>query len=158
MRKKNYFGVHIGRFVNLPWIYFGQIMLIRCWAYCLEINGKWINIQGANTNYSPTSSAFLAIFKAPTEKLMANSQIGFNIWLNNVNSKLNFFFLNLCYGALKSKFIDCMSSSLNLIDRQQMHFWQLLKVPEEKLIKHSQFRFQNWLKNVDSELYFFLSK
>ena len=93
--------VHIGRFDNLPVFYFGPKMLvIKKKAFCSEIIGKWLIIQGARKNYFPTSSTFLALFEGPAEKLMAHSQISFKSWLNNVDSELYTYFFQ-CSGGLK---------------------------------------------------------
>ena len=45
-----------------------QIWSKKQLAYFLEINEKWLIIQGVENKYCQTSCAFLAIFKGPSRK------------------------------------------------------------------------------------------
>ena len=61
----------------------------------MEINGKWLIIQGVKNNNCPTLSAFLAIFKRPSPQTDATLSNLFQSCLNNVGSEL-------CFLVLKS--------------------------------------------------------
>ena len=45
-----------------------KIWSLKKMAYFLEINVKWLIIQGVKKSYCQTSCAFLAIFKGPSRK------------------------------------------------------------------------------------------
>ena len=86
MNKKIYSLVYIGRFDNLPFIYFRPKKLVtlkkKNSIFCFEINGKWLIIQVDKKNYCPTSSTFFAIFEGPgrKKKLMPHFQISLKSW------------------------------------------------------------------------------
>ena len=70
--------VHIWRFDNLLFFYFGAKMLV--------INGKWLIIKGVKKIIVQHPAHFWPFWKAPEEKLMPYSLISFKSWLNNVDS------------------------------------------------------------------------
>ena len=82
--------VYIGRFDNLPLFYLGPNMLV------IKKNKHivWKSMESGLLYRVPTQIIvqhpvhFWPLFKAPTEKLMAHSQISFKSWLNNVHSEL----------------------------------------------------------------------
>ena len=140
-----------------------QIWQLKKMLLFLEIDGKWIIIQGGKSNLlSKTFAHFWPFLKALADKLMAHSQISFKSWLNNVASELHFFLLKIMLCWLQNVGFQTAWTSpkpwTKLNVWQQEHFWPLLKVPEEKLMPPSQISFKSWWNNVDSELYFVFSK
>ena len=60
-------------------------------AIFLEINEKWLFIQGVKKEFIVQHPAFfLPFLKDPADKLRPHSQISFKSWLNNVGSELGF--------------------------------------------------------------------
>ena len=112
----------------------------------MEINGKWLIIQGVKTNYCPASNAFLAIFEGPRKKrLMPHSQISFKSWFENVDSDFEKRFVKLMLLSLEKKnsFSNgfCFSSTLDKFDCQNSREFS-------SIFKSLQSKFEN----VESEL------
>ena len=69
-----------------------QICPLKEFAIFLEINVKWLFIQGVKKEFIVQHPAhFWPFLRAPAEKLMPDSQISFKSWLHNADSELYFF-------------------------------------------------------------------
>ena len=75
-----YLIVHIGRFNYLSFFYFmSKNWPLNKLPFFLEINGKWLFIQGIKKINCLTSSVFSPFLKDPADKQRPHSQISFKV-------------------------------------------------------------------------------
>ena len=105
---------------------------------------------------------FWPFSKAPAEKLMPQPQISFKTFIIKCGPWIVYFLLkSKLWWLEKVSFQSAWASPepwTKLIVRQWEHFRPFFKVPDEKLMPHSQISFKSRLVNADSEWNFFLSK
>ena len=128
-REKNYSIVHIGRFDNLPFLYFGPKKLVIKKVHTFlgkTMESGWLYSESKKIVVRHPAH-FWPFLKTQAQILMQNPQISFKSFYYNVNSELNFFSFKIIGMVAWKKYFQTgwafLELWIKLIVKQRANFW-----------------------------------